>query len=173
MVSSLISGKSSSGKKSDRKEEKKSKQADPSDNSVIICMTIFIFRGEPDFYYNRHVLTSPDNPNYHETVHTQRGEDGRWTVDRIHREVNWAMTATYIGHVNAGMVLVPGGQEMMPVNIAAAIRVAGRENNSDWNCQHFLLEGLYGMVQGGLQTEEWYIYVEDALMTSLMDGAVE
>jgi hypothetical protein len=87
--------------------------------------------------------------------------------------VNLALTATYIGHMNAGMVLVPRGQEMVPVNIAATVMVAGRENNSDWNCRHFLLEGLQGMVQRGLQTEEWYEYVEDALMMSLMDGAVE
>uniref|UniRef100_A0A0D2Y9X2 Uncharacterized protein n=1 Tax=Fusarium oxysporum (strain Fo5176) TaxID=660025 RepID=A0A0D2Y9X2_FUSOF len=67
-------------------------------NSTI-CMTIYIFKGNPiDAWYKRHVLmyfTSPENKNFHETVHAQRDDEQQpWKVDRIHKKVIWPDSAT-------------------------------------------------------------------------------
>lgn len=142
----------------------------------IVCLTIFIFRGQPDAYHNRHVLvyfTSPDDPTLHETVHTQRDDEKKpWRVDRINEGIDWMMSTKYIAHVNAGAVKVPRGQERLPVDIAASISVEGREQDSGWNCQNLALEGLQAIVSNGLQTGEWYDSVEGELMDKLLDGAV-
>lgn len=78
-------------------------------------------------YHRRHVLvyfTSPENENFHETVHAQRYDETQpWVVDQIHSRVNWFMSANYLSHVNAGAVRVCRGEEMTPVNIVAATRV--------------------------------------------------
>ncbi|KAF5633196.1 hypothetical protein F25303_9228 [Fusarium sp. NRRL 25303] len=143
-------------------------------NSTI-CMTIYIFKGNPiDAWYKRHVLmyfTSPENKNFHETVHAQRDDELKpWRVDRIHKKVIWADSATYITHVNAGAVKIRKGHELDPVNVMAATPLTGRD--ADWNCQHFLLEGLQALVSHGYQTQEWYDCVEGDLMDKLLDTNV-
>jgi len=144
------------------------------DDIVTISLTIFYFRGVPDAWYKRHVLiyfTSPDLPDFYETVHAQRDDDSSpWAVDQIHTKMHWAESRTYLGHVNAGAVQVYRGQEMQPVDIVSATPVTDRE--SEWNCQHFLLEGLRGIVSAGLQTDEWYDWVEGELMDNLLEGSV-
>ena len=120
----------------------------PTNGYSTICITIFIFRGMPDVYHDRHVLlyfTSPDLADFHETVHVQRSsQEAPWGVDRLHTSVDWTMMDNYFSHVNAGSVTMPSGQEMAPVDISAAVSMAGRELNSGWNCQHFVLEGPAG-----------------------------
>ncbi|POR34214.1 hypothetical protein TPAR_05586 [Tolypocladium paradoxum] len=152
------------------------KPDDTSDGCMTIALTIFIFRGQPDAYYKRHVLiyfTSPDNPNFHETVHAQRNDDrSPWRVDQIHKRTNWPLSDTYLSHVNAGTVQVSSGQEMLPVDIVAATPVGGREVDSGWNCQHFVLEGLQALVYHGFQTQEWYDFVEGELTDQLINGAI-
>ncbi|EWG54166.1 hypothetical protein FVEG_17268 [Fusarium verticillioides 7600] len=143
-------------------------------NSTI-CMTIYIFKGNPvDAWYKRHVLmyfTSPENKNFHETVHAQRDDELKpWRVDRIHKKVIWADSATYITHVNAGAVKVRKGHELDPVNVMAATPLTGRD--ADWNCQNFLLEGLQALVSHGYQTQGWYDCVEGDLMDKLLDTNV-
>jgi hypothetical protein len=127
-------------------------------------------------YSKRHVLiyfSSPENPNFHESVHVQRDDEtSPWAVDQIHNKSDWIMTRRYLSHVNAGAVRVWRGEEMIPVNIVAATPVQGREHDSGWNCQSFLLEGLQEFVTYGLQTQEWYESVEGELMDRLLDGAV-
>ncbi|KAF4451542.1 hypothetical protein F53441_5499 [Fusarium austroafricanum] len=141
-----------------------------------VCITLYIFRGNPDFYFARHVLayfTCPDNPNFHETVHAQHEtESDPWKVDRIHRGIDWALSATYMDHVNAGALRVRRGREMDPVDVVAAIPVEGRERITDWNCQNFVLEGLQALVSCGYQTQQWYDIVEGELMDKLLDGTV-
>lgn len=175
----MSAGKSSHqrGKPSGGKSGKRTgKSDDTSDGYTTICLTIFIFRGQPDVYYRRHILlyfTSPDDPGFHETVHAQRESDeDPWRVDQIHVEVNWMLTASYLNHVNAGAMLVQQGQEMAPVDIVAATPVAGREEDSGWNCQNFVLEGLQSLVNQGFQTQEWYDFVEGELVDRLVDDAV-
>ncbi|KAG8409285.1 hypothetical protein J3458_019400 [Metarhizium acridum] len=168
-------GEPSSGGKSGRKRgEETSESDDASDNYSTICLTIFVFRRVSDMYLNRHILlylTSPENPGFHETVHAQRyDEENPWVVDRIHHRVDWMMSATYLSHVNAGAVRVQRGEEMLPVNIVAATPVRGQD--SGWNCQHFILEGLQEIVSQGLQTSEWYDLVEEQLTDYLLDGTV-
>ena len=108
-----------------------------------VCLTTFIFRGEPGVNHKRHVLvyfSSPDDPNQHQTVHAQRGdEDDPWKVDQIHKGIDWTMTASYIAYVDAGAVKVQRGQEMLPVDIAASISVGGHEEDEGWNYQNFAL----------------------------------
>ncbi|KAK3942375.1 hypothetical protein QBC46DRAFT_380046 [Diplogelasinospora grovesii] len=189
MVSSVIStgqsshgksshkkGQESSGKSSGKDEKKKGKPDGTSDSYTTVCMTIFVFRGAPDAYYKRHVLiyfTSPDSPEFHETVHVQRENDASpWMVDRVHGQKDWDLTATYLSHVNAGAVLVHSGQEMVPVDIVAATPVEGREQDSGWNCQNFVLEGLQRIMYYGFQTQEWYDSVEEELTSQLLEGAI-
>lgn len=178
MVSSVLSASKPSkrGHASSGRPNRKGKPDDANNGHTTICLTIFVFRGAPDFYYKRHVLlyfTSPDDPEFHETVHAQRERDeDPWFVDQIHVAVNWAATATYLSHVNAGALLVHCGQEMAPVSIVAATRVVGREQDSGWNCQNFLLEGLQGIVSQGFQTQEWYDFVEGELADRLLDGSI-
>jgi hypothetical protein len=142
---------------------------------VTICMTVFIFRAEPDLYSTRHALmyfTSPDLPHFHETVHTQRMDEKSpdWFVDRRHDKADWATERNYANHVNAGAVLMPPGQEMVPVEIVAAIPT--KERDGEWNCQHFLYEGLQAIVDRGLQTQGWYDAIEDEMMDKIFDGTV-
>ncbi len=136
-------------------------------------MTIYIFRGAPDQYYNRHVLvyfTSPNLADFYETVHVQRDTiSGVWAVDQMHIKRKWEMTNTYLSHVNAGAVVVPNGQEMLPVDIIASTSVDGRGANDDWNCQNFLLEGLQGLVDYGLQEQGWYDAVEGEFLDKVLD----
>lgn len=162
-------------------QDKTGRQAN-SDNATTttttttICLTIYIFRGEPDTWNNRHVLayfTSPDLRGFHETVHTQREDTGPgapWFVDRLHREMHWYAERNYLDHVNAGAVLVPPGREMLPVERLAAVEVG--ERPGDWNCQHFLCEGLQRLVDEGLQAQEWCDAVCDELMDKILDAAV-
>lgn len=178
MFSSKSSHKRKQGSsgKSSRKDSKVAKPDDTGDNYSTICLTLFVFRGQPDVYYKRHVLvyfTSPENRNFHETVHAQRDNDtSPWALDQIHSRVDWSMSGSYLSHVNAGAVRVWRGEEMTPVNIVAATPVQGRELDSGWNCQNFLLEGLQEIVNYGLQTQEWYESVAEELMNHLFDGAV-
>lgn len=147
-----------------------------SDRLLTVCMTIFIFRGEPDAYYKRHVLlyfSSPDDPALHETVHTQReAEDAPWNVYRMHGKTDWSEPPNYHNHVNAGAVMVRRDEIMAPVAVIAATPVEGRHNDGGWNCQNFVLEGLQGLVREGMQTQDWYDAVEGELLDKLIEDAV-
>jgi hypothetical protein len=145
------------------------------DDLVTICMTVFIFRAAPDLYSTRHVLmyfTSPDLPHLHETVHTQRLDEkaADWFVDRRRDRADWATERNYASHVNAGAVRVPRARALLPVEIVAAIPTKGRDG--EWNCQHFLYEGLQAIVDRGLQTQGWYDAIEDEMMDKIFDGTV-
>ncbi|RWA05037.1 hypothetical protein EKO27_g10066 [Xylaria grammica] len=148
----------------------------PDGSYTKLYLTIFVFRGQPDVYYKRHVLIyfrSAEDPEFHETVHAIRDdEESPWRVDRVHKKTDWDMSASYLYHCDGGALLVPKGQEMAPVDIMASISVEHREADSGWNCQNFLLEGLKELVAAGYQEQEWYNAVEDALMDLLLDGAV-
>ncbi|KAK1754184.1 hypothetical protein QBC47DRAFT_303053 [Echria macrotheca] len=141
---------------------------------TTICLTIFIFRGEPDVYYRRHALcyfTSPTDRNFHETVHVQRvNDESPWDVEQVHSEMDWTLSVRYISHVNAGTLSIPKGEEMMPVDIVSRTPVTDKER--DWNCLNFILEGLEQIVGKGLQAQEWYDSVQKELIDKLLDGAV-
>lgn len=146
------------------------------DRLLTVCMTIFIFRGQPDAYYNRHVLlyfSSPDDPSLHETVHTQRQDEGApWNVYRLHGKTDWSEPPNYHAHVNAGAVLLRGDDLMAPVSVVAATPVEGRHEDGGWNCQNFLLEGLQRLVRAGMQSQEWYDAVEEELLDKVIEDAV-
>ncbi|KAM7183115.1 hypothetical protein V8F33_013786, partial [Rhypophila sp. PSN 637] len=140
-----------------------------------VHMTLYMFRGTPDMYFNRHVLLyfTSDNPNFHETIHVQRNDkDSPWGIDRDNKERDWALSRTYINHLYIGSVMVKRGQEKSVVDIFESIPVAGKETQSDWNCQHFLLEGMASLMNYGYQTAEWYNYAEEQLLNILLDGTV-
>ncbi|KAJ8130389.1 hypothetical protein O1611_g3240 [Lasiodiplodia mahajangana] len=154
-------------------EQRTTRQTDESHNTKLY-LSIYIFRGEPDVYQKRHVLAyfrSADDPSFYETVHIIRHDHkSPWKVDRVHMKTEWAMNDDYLYHCDGGALLVPKGQEVVPVNIMAAIPVENREG--DWNCQTFLLEGLRALATAGYQTQEWYNEVENALIDRLLDGAI-
>ena len=140
-----------------------------------IYLTVFIFRGTPDDTWDkRHVLlylTSPDLAGFHKTVHTQRDErTNLWVVDKVHQAVEWTEEVAYLSHVNAGVLAVPAGREMVPVDIVAA--VPGGERPGDWNCQNFLYEGFQELVDQGFQTQEWCDAVVGEMMDKLLEDAV-
>lgn len=167
-----------------------------------IYLTLYVFRGDVDTWYNRHVLaywTSPEDPALTRTVHARRDvDDGQeeqqegdpeeeelqqeqelqlqpqapWRVEKDEASKSWALDKKYLSHVNGGIVQVPRGQEARPAEIMASVSVADREQQTDWNGQHFVLEGLQKLVDQGLQSGEWYDWVEGQLMDKLMDGAV-
>lgn len=158
-------------------EEQAENTGDATDEKPLrVCLTIFVFRGCPDTYFNRHVMahfTSPDDPGLYETIHTQRmGKGGPWKVFRVRGVQNWFLTNDYLSHVNAGAMVVPSGQELAPVEIVASTPVEGRDQDSGWNCQNFVLEGLQEMVRRKLQTQEWYDSIEGELIDQLLEGAV-
>ncbi|KAG7290699.1 hypothetical protein NEMBOFW57_000702 [Staphylotrichum longicolle] len=128
-----------------------------------------------DTWNNRHAVlyfTSPDLPDFYETVHTQRDSKTlRWIVGRHHAKIEWVAEPTYVDHVNAGAVLVDPGQEMVPVDIVAAN--SGHDRDMDWNCHNFVYEGLQELVRRGYQTQEWYDFVENEMMDKLLDGTVD
>lgn len=141
-------------------------------------MTIYVFRGEPDFYHTRHVLlyfTSPSDADFHETVHVQRsGEKGPWEIDQIHQKQNWVLENTYLYHLNLGALRMPSGQEMAPVNIVATTPLLEtNDDNPEWNCQNFLYGGLQRLVQYGLETQDWFDHVQGQLMDLLIEGTVD
>lgn len=142
----------------------------------LIHISIYLFRGQPDAYYNRHVIayfTSPDNPDFHETVHTQRNTEwSPWVPKRESGKIDWVLVVNYLGHINAGTIRVPRGQEMSPVSLVASANVQGRETDSGWNCQHFLLEGLQKLVDHQYQTQAWYDAIQEDLTDMLLDEAV-
>ena len=70
------------------------------------------------------------------------------------------------------MVQVSAGQEALPAVIMASVPVANREQQTDWNGHHFVLEGLQKIVEEGLQSSEWYERVEGQLIDKLLDDAV-
>lgn len=174
-----------------------------------IYLTLYVFRGDVDTWFNRHVLaywTSPEDPALTRTIHARRddddddgqeqqeggpeeqeegeaGEEGEgegeelqppapWRVVTEETSKTWALDKKYLSHVNGGIVQVPRGQEARPAEIMASVSVADREQQTDWNGQHFVLEGLQKIVDQGLQSGEWYDWVEGQLMDKLMDGAV-
>ncbi|KAM3514567.1 hypothetical protein MY11210_001802 [Beauveria gryllotalpidicola] len=147
-----------------------------SDRLFTVCMTIFIFRGQPDTYYNRHVLlyfSSPDCPTLHETIHAQRQEeDGPWNVYRLPGKTDWSEPSNYLAHVNAGAIMVRGDAVMAPVTVVAATPVADRHKDGGWNCQNFLLEGLQALVHQGMQSQDWYDAVEEELLDKVIEDAV-
>lgn len=170
--------KRASGEQTSQKHEVKMGGSDDNGDGAtsLIYIALHIFRGEPDTYYNRHVLayfTSPDNPDFHEIVHTQRDtERSPWVPKRESGKIDWLLVLNYLDHVNAGAIKVPKGQEMAPVSLVASANVQGRETDSGWNCQHFLLEGLQKLVDGHYQTQAWYDAVQEELTDKLLEGAV-
>ncbi|TQV91680.1 hypothetical protein V2A60_008619 [Cordyceps javanica] len=147
-----------------------------SDRLLTVCLTIFIFRGQPDTYYNRHVLlyfSSPDDPALHETIHAQReDENAPWNVYHLHGKTDWSEPANYHAHVNAGAVLVRSDAVLAPMAVVAATPVEDRHEDGGWNCQNFLLEGLQALVRQGMQTQDWYDAVEEELLDKVIEGAV-
>ena len=87
-------------------------------------------------------------------------------------ETSWTACIAYFGHVNGGTVQVPAGREAIPADIMASVPVANREQQTDWNGHHFVLEGLQKIVDEGLQSREWYERVEGQLIDKLLDRAV-
>lgn len=161
-----------------------------------VCPTIFIFRGEPDVYYKRHVLvyvTSPDDAGLHESIHVQRESEGHaWTLERSHDPTDWVMDPRYIGHVNVGAVVVgsrlssrdsgaggeagkegDGGSVQEVIRILESVPIHDGSHEAEWNCQTFLMEGLQALVDRGYQTREWYELALGELMDRLLEGAVE
>jgi hypothetical protein len=150
-------------------------KSQPSPDYTTLHLTVYIFRGEPrDTYNHRHALlylTSPNLPNYHETVHTQRDEaTDLWVVDRLHLPVAWFETRAYVAHVSAGSLRVPVGCEMEPVEAIASVPAGARP--PDWNCQNFLYEGFQVLVDRGWQTQEWWDEVVSEMMDRLLDATV-
>lgn len=54
----------------------------------------------------------------------------------------------------------------------ASVPVANREQQTDWNGHHFVLEGLQKIVEEGLQSSEWYERIEGQLINKRLDNAV-
>lgn len=166
------------GEQSSQKHEAKMGVLDDDRDGAtsLIHIALYIFRGAPDTYYNRHVLayfTSPDDSNFHEIVHTQRDtERSPWVPKRESGKIDWLLVLNYLDHVNAGAIKVSKGQEMAPVSLVASANVQGRETDSGWNCQHFLLEGLQKLVDGHYQTQAWYDAVQEELTDKLLEGSV-
>ncbi|GAW27126.1 hypothetical protein SAMD00023353_7200450 [Rosellinia necatrix] len=155
----------------DRKLSPRSRQAKrASQRLTTVYLTIYVFRGEPDVLTRRHVLmyfTSPDNPEFHETIHIQRDdENSPWFIERERLERDWIITNTYLSHVNAGTVQAYCGRESAIVDVFETVPVEDRDDG--FNCQHFLLEGMQEMVRRGYQTWAWYTSVEDELTTELV-----
>ena len=67
---------------------------------------------------------------------------------------------------------VSAGQEALPADIMASVPVADREQQTDWNGHHFVLEGLRKIVDEGLQSSEWYERIEGQLINKRLDNAV-
>ncbi|KAF7514529.1 hypothetical protein G7054_g15234 [Neopestalotiopsis clavispora] len=154
----------------DKHSEKKSKK----DSKV--AMTIFIFRGQPDVYYKRHVLIyfeSPEDPNFHETLHVQR-EDASlpWAIDHSDTAREWGLSKRYINHVYVPIVAVAEGRQKDVVNAAKSVSVEGKEVDSSWNCQNFVYEALGAIAGVGYLTSEQCTEVEEELMDKLIEGAV-
>lgn len=157
--------------------DSKGKMPTNEDNDILLIrISLFYFRGEPDAYSRRHVVayfTSEDDLNFNWTVHAQRETEATpWIPKLEFGEVDWPLTRNYLGHVDAGAVQVVRGQEMEPFEMVASTDVTDREGQSDWNCQNFLLEGLLKLAESPFGTIGWYAKVEDDLLTALLDGAV-
>ncbi|KAK5636657.1 hypothetical protein RRF57_012369 [Xylaria bambusicola] len=120
-------------------------------------MTIYIFRSTRDLHGKGHVLIyfqSPEN-EFYETVHVVLDDEKNpWRVERVHHKVDCTMVVLYLSHCDGGALWVPGGQELVPANIVASISIQDKEEDRDWNCQQFLLEGLRKLVEAGYQTQE-------------------
>lgn len=145
-------------------------------DTTSVYLTIFIFRGEPDVYYKRHVLSyfeSSQDPDFHETVHVQRDDEtSPWVLDNDHELRDWPLDPYYIDHVNARSFAVSHGREMDVVAIAKSIPVNDRHQDGDWNCQSFVYEVLAEFVRRRLKTDDWYDRIEAEFMEKLLDGAV-
>ena len=175
MISESAIREASSSKQDDTKTQDE-KTIITSSGSTRSYIQVYIFRGTPDYYHKRHTLlyfTSPDNSEFYETIHVQRfDEKSNWEIDQLHsRKVDWVLSGTYRSHVNAGAVIVPNGHEMRPVDAIAAMPL-NRESDPEWNCQHFVFEGLQTLVDEGLQTQEWYEVVAEEIAEKLVDGAL-
>lgn len=144
-------------------------------DTVRICAQLFIFKGKPNVWNERHVLTyftSPDLPNYFHTVHAQREDaSSDWVAAHLHGPQDWALDSTYLSHINCGAIIVLRGKEMALVNIASGISGSGRDQ--DWNCQNFVVEGLEEIVRQGFQTKEWLEFIMEEFMDKLLDGSVD
>ncbi|KAK7715691.1 hypothetical protein SLS63_011278 [Diaporthe eres] len=156
-------------------DSNKKKSGGAGDDEVDLYITLYIFNGNTRAYYDRHVLTyftKKDDPSFHEIVHVERDEMGDpYRPVRFHTPRNYLLSNDYCGHVNAGTVRVKRGQEMKVVDIAASVDVEGKELDSGWNCQHYVLEGLQKLVDHGYKQQGWYNSVENELFDSLLDGA--
>ncbi|KAF4120312.1 hypothetical protein GMORB2_3113 [Geosmithia morbida] len=146
--------------------------------SMMICPTIYIFRGDPDVYYKRHCIicfTSPDDDTLNESIHVQRdGEDDPWVLHRSHEDMDWITNDGYIGHVNVGAITVRGGADeaQLVADIVAGTPLHGPTHEREWNCQSFLLEGLKTLADEGFQTQAWYEDTMEEFMDRLIEGAV-
>lgn len=185
---SQLPGKPAAGSKPNQiADSKKGKSNHAGDETSLLYITIFIFRGKPDSYSKRHVLAqfiSRHNKSFHETVHVQRKieedpeipeeeiEKQPWIPARESGRMDWLLAPRYIGHVNAGTVRVQRGREMEPVDIAASVDVTGKEEDKGWFCLHYLLEGFQKLVDSGYQSQDWYNAVEKELMKEIFYGAV-
>lgn len=140
-----------------------------------LYITLYTFYGNTRAYYNRHVLTyftKKDDPSFHKVVHMELDEPtDPYRPVRFHTPKDYLVSNDYAGHVNAGSVRVKRGQEMKVVDLAASVDVTGKELDSEWNCQNYVLEGFQKLVDHGYKPQSWYNSVINELLNSLLDGS--
>lgn len=141
-----------------------------------VRLVLYIFRGEPDTYYKRHVLvyfTSPQDKHFHHTVHIRREYDNQpWDLDWEDASREWFISPKCIDAVDAGRVITGQESKTAPVEIVAGTKITDRELQTDFNCQSFLLEGFKQLVIQKYQTDEWYDNVEEELIEKLLRDAI-
>lgn len=187
---------SQSGNK-EHKQEKGKQKAEP--EIWTQSLVVYIFRGEPDFWSNRHVLLymqTAENPDFHETIHVQRpvgqdnddnvdkkrskkktvkpkkSQDVPWKLDRFRRKVHWDESISYIKHLHAGTLRVMSNYEEQAADIIASEPVPNPDVTEE-NCQTWLMKAMKRLVAAGLQKQEWYDWFEEELIILLLEGSVD
>lgn len=135
---------------------------------------IFIFRGYPyDTYNRRHVLfylDSPDVEDFHITAHAQRPtEDKPFQYMENSEEQRYPMSIDLIHGRVVGRVQVDASEPRKLVDVIASTPVGGEP---DWNCQHFVFNGLERLSEAGAISAEQLNDTKDWMMDSLLDGAI-
>ncbi|KAI1124011.1 hypothetical protein F5Y10DRAFT_285458 [Nemania abortiva] len=141
-----------------------------------LYLRIYIFRGEPDCSFNRHVIAefqSVDDPSFYQSIHVKRlNKESPWRIEVVNGQAEWVLTKRYIGHCDGGYLWVNKGEETRPVEIMTRVEVTNRSEVGGWNCQHFLFEGFQKLVDEGIGDQEWYYKLERTLVDCTFDGAI-